>query len=398
MSVNDAVPSHVSPDLVVDFDFLHPAGFDEDPFLALKRLHNGPDIFWTPHNKGHWVATRGEDIRHILSDHDHFSSQSAFIPKSARPPAIPLEIDPPDHMAYRRLLAPAFLPKAISTWSSEARELAISLIEGFRPKGECEFMADFALQVPIIVFLKMCGLPLEHREMLLEWTAAFVRPGNAEIKEETERQRALYIHNLIVERRANPGEDLISRAVNADIGGRKLNDQEAYGLIRGLLGGGLDTVASTMGWIARFLAENPEHRRQLIDDPELIPNAVEELLRRFSVPNIARVVVKDMVYKGVAMKEGEQIFLSACLHGLDTESFENPLEVNFRRSDARTHSTFGQGIHRCPGATLASSELRIFLEEWLKRIPDFRIKPGAAVRTGTGIVHGVLSLPLAWDV
>ncbi len=169
-------------------------------------------------------------------------------------------------------------------------------------------MADFALQVPIIVFLKMCGLPLEHREMLLEWTAAFVRPGNAEIKEETERQRALYIHNLIVERRANPGEDLISRAVNADIGGRKLNDQEAYGLIRGLLGGGLDTVASTMGWIARFLAENPEHRRQLIDDPELIPNAVEELLRRFSVPNIARVVVKDMVYKGVAMKEGEQIF------------------------------------------------------------------------------------------
>ena len=120
------------------------------------------------------------------------------------------------------------------------------------------------------------------------------------------------------------------------------------------------------------------------------------MLRRFSIPTIARIVAKDVEFNGVSLKEGDPILMSACMHGMDERSFDNPLEVDFHRADARKHSVFSQGIHRCPGSTLALAEFKIFLEEWLKRIPDFAVKPGAKVRTGSGIVHSVLSLPLAW--
>lgn len=392
-----AIPAHVPPQLVVDWDFLHAVAGDDDPFLTLKRLHDGPDIFWTPHNKGHWVATRGEDIRRILSDHETFSSRVIFLPAMDRPRIVPAEIDPPHHAAYRALIQPFFYPNAIASWADEARALAASLIDGFRAKGECEFIADFALQLPIIVFMKMCDLPLAHREMLLDWVGPIFRPsGEADIQE-ARAKFTTYLVGIIAERRARPGSDLLSKALAGTIEGRPLDDAEALSIINSLVLGGLDTAASSMGWMALFLAQHPDHRRQLIEEPKLIPNAVEELLRRFGIPTIARVVAKDIVFHGVALKEGDPILMSACLHGMDEQSFENPLEVDFRRADARRHSVFGQGIHRCPGSTLAIAEFKIFLEEWLKRIPDFWIKPGAAVRTGSGIVHSVLSLPLAWN-
>ena len=394
--MSTAVPAHVPSELVVDWDFLHAVAGDEDPFLTLKRLHDGPDIFWTPHNKGHWVATRGDDIRKILSDHATFSSRVIFLPAMDRPRIIPAEIDPPHHAAYRALISPFFYPNASASWAGEARDLAAALIDGFYAKGECEFIADFALQLPIVIFMKMCDLPLDHREMLLQWVGPIFRPtGEADIQEARAKFNA-YLVDIIAARRAHPGNDLLSKTLAGTVEGRPLNDMEAMSITNSLVLGGLDTVASSMGWMALFLAQHPAHRRQLIDEPKLIPNAVEELLRRFSIPTIARIVAKDVAFKGVALKEGDPILMSACMHGMDERSFDNPLEVDFRHADARKHSVFSQGIHRCPGSTLALAEFKIFLEEWLKRIPDFAVKPGAKVRTGSGIVHSVLSLPLAW--
>ena len=390
------LPPHVPAELAVDFDFYRPPGGESDPFEALKRLHQLPDLFWTPHHGGHWVATRGEDIRVILTTPEAFSSRHAFIPKSDRPPIFPLEIDPPEHEKYRNLLVAAFTPPAVADWSGQARELAASLIDGFQARGECEFVADFAQQLPIVIFLRMCGLPAGDREMLLKVVAAAVRPGPAVIKEANRVKLHAYIHDLIAARRAEPGEDMVSRALNADVGGRKLDDREAFGLVHGLIGAGLDTVASSMAWIARFLAENPEHRRQLTQDPGLIPRAIDELMRRYSVPNIARVVREDMTYKGVRMKAGEQILLPACLLGLDERTFNDPMNVDFHRPDARMHCAFSLGAHRCPGGALTLQELRIFLQEWLARIPEFSIKPGAKIDATTGIVHGIVALPLVW--
>jgi cytochrome P450 len=394
---SDGVPAHVPSDLIVDFDFLRVVEGDEDPFFALKRLHEGPDIFWATRNQGHWVATRGDDIRQILSDHETFSSRTVFLPVVDRPRIIPTEIDPPEHAAYRALIAPFFYPNAIGSWADEARRLAASLIDGFYAKGECEFISDFALQLPIIIFMKMCDLPLDDREKLLSWVGPVFRPKSDTDAQEGRGKMNAYVTQLVAERRARPRNDMLSQMLTKTIDGRPLSNAEGINLASTMLLGGLDTVASSMGWMARFLAEHPGHRRQLIDDPKLIANAVEELLRRFSIPTIARIVAKDSVYKGVAMKEGDPVLMSACLHGMDERSFENPLEVDFRRADARRHSVFSQGIHRCPGSTLALAEFRVVLEVWLNRIPDFWIKPGAKVRTGSGFVHTVLSLPLAWE-
>jgi cytochrome P450 len=321
-----------------------------------------------------------------------------FIPKQDRARFLPLEMDPPEHAGYRGVITPVFTPKAVSAWAEEARRLAGDLIDGFHGRGECEFVTEFAQQLPIIVFLKMCNLPLADRPMLLRWIGQSVRPASLADRAEGGRQLGEYVATWLAERRVHPGDDLLSRLVTAEIDGRRMTADEALQMGRAVLGGGLDTVSASMTFAARFLAENPAHAQQLIEDPKLIPNAVDELFRRFPVPNIARVAARDIVWKGATLREGDLILLPTVLHGLDERCFEDPLTVDFRRKSARNHSAFSRGIHNCPGASLARAEMRIFLEEWLQRIPRFRIAAGKAARMGTGIVHSVLALPLSWEV
>jgi cytochrome P450 len=396
MSVNLSLPSHVSADRVVDFDFYKPCEAGGDPFVAWTRLHKGPSVVWTPHNGGHWIATRGELIKTVLTDWERFSSASAFIPKMERPKGVPLEYDPPEHAPLRKTLIPAFTPPAVKIWSEEARRLTIELIDGFKPDGACEFVADFAQQLPIIIFLKMMNLPMEDRLPLLNAVNSTLRPVSEESRAAGRAYMNGYISALVEDRMANPGDDLLSNALKADIGGRRMNVVEAQGLAAGLLGGGLDTVAATMAWIAMFLAENPEHRQQLIDEPARIPKAIEELMRRFSIGNIARVVRDDMEFEGAQLKAGEQILVSSCMHALDESVFDDPWTVDFKRRDSYKHCTFSQGIHRCIGAPLAVQEIKIFMEEWLARIPHFRLDPSDPPVMVTGIVHGVGRLPLVW--
>jgi cytochrome P450 len=391
------VPGHVALDRVVDFDFYKPCEPGGDPFAAWTQLHIGPSVVWTPHNGGHWIATRGEVIKAVLIDWERFSSASAFIPRMDRPKGVPLEYDPPEHAPLRKTLIPAFMPAAVKIWSEEARRLTIDLIEGFKPDGGCEFVADFAQQLPIIIFLKMMNLPMKDRLPLLNAVNSTLRPTSEESRVRGRAFMNAYINALVDERMANPGDDLLSNALKADIGGRSMNVIEAQGLAAGLLGGGLDTVAATIAWIAKFLAENPGHRQQLIDAPATIPKAIEELMRRFSIGNIARVVRDDMEFEGAQLKAGEQILMSTCMHALDVDVFHDPWTVDFKRRDSYKHCTFSQGIHRCIGAPLAVQEIRIFMEEWLTRIPNFRLDPSDPAVMVTGIVHGVERLPLVWD-
>jgi cytochrome P450 len=390
-------PAHVPPELVVDFDFMRPGPEGGDPFEAWSRLHGLPPLVWTPRNGGHWLATRGEDIPVILKNYELFSSRRAFIGMIDRPKAVPLEYDPPEHGPLRKVLIPAFLPKAVSQWSAEARRLSIELIEGFKADGRCEFIHDFAQQLPMIIFLKIVDLPLVHRRMLIKWVSTGLRSTDMAKRVDARTHLNAYLENLLDERLANPGDDLFSAAIQADIGGRKMNRQEALGLASGLLGGGLDTVAATMGWMAMFLAQNPSHRHELVADPKRIPKAIDEMMRRYSIANIARVVKDDMEYLGASLKAGEQILMATCIHGLDERSFEAPTEVRFDRKDSYQHSTLSHGIHRCIGAPLALQEIKIFLEEWLSRIPDFATDPQDPPVMATGIVHGLTRLPLTWD-
>jgi cytochrome P450 len=391
-------PDHVRPDLLIDFDFMRPGPEGGDPFAAWSRLHGLPPLVWTPRNGGHWLATRGEDIPAILKDHRRFSSRRVFIGTIDRPRAVPLEYDPPEHSPLRNVLIPAFSPKAVARWSVEARRLSIELIEGFLKNGRCEFIGDFAQQLPMIIFLKIVDLPLEHRGMLIDWVGTGLRSIDTAKRVDARTRLNAYLENMVEARLAKPGDDLFSMALKADIGGRVMNRQEALGLASGLLGGGLDTVAATMGWMALFLGENPSHRRQLVADPKRIPKAIDELMRRYSIANIARVVRDDMEYLGASLKAGEQILMATCIHGLDERSFESAAEVRFDRKDSYKHSTLSHGIHRCIGAPLASQEMQIFLQEWLARIPDFATDPRDPPVMTTGIVHGLTRLPLRWEV
>lgn len=390
------IPAHVPRNLVFDFDFANVPGAEENVHLAWKRLHEGPDIFWTPHYGGHWVATRAEDIEHIQKDHEHFSHKEFSLPRGVKPFRFaPLEYDPPEHADYRQVISPAFGPAVVAGLEKEARELAIRLIENLKPKGGCEFVSDFARHLPITVFLHMVDLPLSDREKFLEWAEIMVRSPSKEVKQKAFGETVAYLSRYIDERTAHPGKDLISRVVQAKVNGRPMERDEVLGMCTVLFFGGLDTVASMLSFVALFLARNPGHRRQLIDNPDIIPNAIEEFLRRHGLSNTTRVIAKDFDHKGIPFKQGELIQVPISLHGMDERRYENPLEVDFNRKPI--HATFGNGPHRCPGSNLARTELRVFLQEWLSRIPDFQVKPGDKVRTQSGSVNGVVHLPLVWN-
>ncbi len=389
-------PAHVPPDLVVDFDYRDFPGHDSDVHLAWKRLHQGPDLFWSPRHGGYWVATRADDIDVMQIDHERFSYRSITVPSEpGRPPLAPLEYDPPQHGPLRSVLSPAFGPKPMQELDADLRRLSSELLNKIESQGHCEFVDAYAKRLPIVTFLRLVDLPLEDREELLELTELSVRPQSQADQVRAFSGLQQYIGRWIVERQAHPGKDLISRIVNAKIGDRAINEVELGGMMPNVIFGGLDTVASALSFTARCLAENPSVRRQLIDDPKLIPAAIEEFLRRFGIPNTARVVTRDMDYKQVRFREGDLILLPKTLHGLDERRFADPLKIDFGRV-RRPHAAFGDGPHRCPGSFLARLEMRVFLEQWLQRIPDFGIAPGGRVRTSSGPVNGVLHLPLTW--
>jgi cytochrome P450 len=394
-----AKPPHVPDALVVDWDFYNPPGADIDVNAAWKKLHDGPDIVWTPHNGGHWIATRAEDIEFIQKNHDPFSMQKIVIPLMSTPiRLLPLEVDPPDHARFRTIINRFFTPRALKELQDGARQLAIELIDGFKRDGRCDFIRDFSMKLPIVVFMRMVDQPMDDLEQLLAWTEKAVRPKTATDMTEAFHGISYYIAEVIRARQANPGTDILSAVVGADVAGEPIKHDDMTSLLINLLFGGLDTVASALGFAALFLARNPDKRQELIDRPDLIPNAVDELLRLFPPSSTGRLIVRDCDYKGIPFKQGEQIYVRPLLHGMDERKFDNPLEANWERHALeRNYASFGNGPHRCPGAALARSEMRIFIEEWLLRIPHFRPDPDNPPRFGSGMVNAVLHLPLVWD-
>lgn len=393
-----AVPDNVPPELVVDFDFYTLAGKAEDIQLAWAELHKGPDIVWTPHYGGYWIATRAADIQVMQVDHEHFSHNEFDIPLNpGRMKSIPLSLDPPDHTPYRKLLMTGFTPQKVRQYSEVARETAQELVATLKPRGECEFIDDFAKVLPINVFLTMMGLPLSDRDFLLPRAEIAVRSNDIELKARTQGELAGYLMGHIEDRKANPREDLLGMIVNGEVSERALTPHEIMAMSLLVLVGGLDTVASQIGFVAHFLAKNPGHRRELVENPKLAQVACEEFLRRYGLPNTARQLTEDYDYKGLKFKKGDMIQMPKCLYGLDDRINANPEVVDFHRKPSEIkHAAFGAGPHVCPGNVLARRELIIFLEEWLPAIPDFEIDPDRPPVFAAGSVNGVDKLYLKW--
>jgi len=205
-----------------------------------------------------------------------------------------------------------------------------------------------------------------------------------------------YVDARIEEREQTPTDDFIGRLARADIDGRSITREECRITVLNVMLGGLDTVTGSMGFFMNFLARNPGHRRQLIENPEIIPGAIEELLRRHGIFNTGRLVKEECEFGGVTLRKNDLILLPGTLHNLDERRFPDPLEVDFDRPDRGHHATFGFGIHRCLGSNIARAQLRIMLEEWLERIPDFRIGGNGNTEFSSGRANMVTHLPLAW--
>lgn len=390
------VPEHVAPDLVRDYDWLDAKG-EGDPARHFGRLGDQPDLFWTPHHGGHWVSTRYKDMAYIYSHPREFSSRHATLPPP--PFQVPLqEFDGELHKKYRAVLQPFFMPKKIVELEQAARQLTVDLIEGFYAQGECEFVADFASHMPISLVMTLLGLPREDREYLMPLSEMVTRFQSYDERAEAFGKMIEYMRDKIIPaRRANPGDDVFSVFMAARIDDQPISDEQIAQLGALLIGAGLDTVAGMLGFIAQYLADHPDQRRKLVAHPELHKDALEEMLRRFSLANMSRVVSDDIEFKGVQMKKGDLVLLPLTRAGLDPEQYVDPETVDFDRS-IRAHLTFGRGPHQCIGASLARTELLVFLDEWLKRIPDFAVKPGHVVRARIGSANALEALPLVWPV
>jgi cytochrome P450 len=392
-------PDHVSDDRVVDFNIYDPPGMNHGGLHeAWMRLHRPgiPDLIWTPHNGGHWIATRYKDLAHIYADRDHFSSDCIVVPRMFND-QIPSGLKQPLHREFRVLIGKGLSARGIEKIESRMRALTVELIEKVRPKGSCNFMADFAKIFPVHVFLGLTNLPLSDAPMLTQIADSVTHTDSTEEREEGIQAMRDYFEPLIDERLGkNDDDDLFTHVVNGTIQGRPITRTEILRVMSTVLTGGLDTTVNALGFMMHFLAQHPVHRGELVQQMELIPGAIEEMLRRFPLVVLGREVAQDMEYDGVALKRGDMVILPTMLGGLDDRIVDRPLEVDFHRSEC-PHVTFGNGMHKCAGAHLSRTEIKVVLEEWLKRIPEFELESNVTVEYASGITASVNRLPLVWS-
>lgn len=390
-------PPHVPPECVVEVDLYRMPESDRDLHAGWKKLQDSSSrgVFWTPLNGGHWLVTRGSEISRIYADHQNFSSRITIVPRKWGEmfPLKPTTLDPPEHRPYRRLLNEAFSASVVRAAQPRIRELVITAIEPLRERGQCEFISEFAERLPLQVFLHLAELPLEGALALPRYGEQPLRSDGSLTEVPIMDRFANYLRPHVADRKKHPGSDLISRLVATDLDGRPSTEDEAVELCTAALTGGLDTVVSMLGLALAFLAQNPDHRQRLISEPARLRPAIAEMLRRFPIMTKARLVMRDQQIEGITLKAGDMVVLPP-LQGLDEREFEDPLLVDFDRPPAH-NCTFGNGVHRCPGAGLTQLQLELTVAEWLARIPEFALVQPPKFRGG--VLGAMLRLDLHWD-
>lgn len=391
------IPAHVPQELVHPFDYYNMPELKREPHKMIREwVKARPPIFYTPHNGGHWVVTRSADALDMLRQTENFSSAPEYNWAVRKPRTYPQQVDPPDLMEYRKILSPFFSPAAMKVMEPRIRAQAKLLIEKFAGAGEVEFLHGIAEEFPVIVFLQMAGAPLEDRHHLVDLADKAVRDPDRAVRERVVRDLADYVKQAFDARRGKAGDDMLTHMLNAKFRDRELTEGELLGMGVLVFLAGLDTVAAGLSFIMLYLARNPHDYARLREEPALIPNALEELMRVHGVAGMERGVTHDLVYHGVPMKKGDRIQFVPQLYGLDQPGIEDPLKVDITREIA-PHLIFGAGPHRCIGSHLARTEMRVFIEEWTKAIPAFSLKPGFEIEMRGGNVWSPIKLPLVWQ-
>lgn len=395
-----AVPSHVPTDRVIDFDIFNPPGIETDYFAAWTALLDGPGLVWSTANGGHWIAARGDIVRQLWADADRLSSECLAVTPGLGEVMqfIPLQSDGAAHKAFRTPVVKGFASRFITALEPGVDAAARELIEGLRDRGECDFVAEFAEILPLNIFLNLIDVPLEDRPRLRQLGVQLTRPDGSMTVEGLKQAADDYLWPFIERRMREPSDDLFSRILALPVGDRPWSIDEAQRMCRNLLFGGLDTVAAMVGMVALHLARHPDDQRLLRGNPDMIPAATDELMRRYPTVAVSRNAIVDVEVDGFTIRKGDLVYLPSVLHNLDPACFDAPGAVQFDRGLTPVrHTTMGVGAHRCVGAGLARMEVIVFLREWLAGMPDISLDPARPVTMKGGNVGACTSLPLVWE-
>lgn len=398
-----SVPAHVDPARVIEFDVFADHRYSDmaRPHDALARLADdiGRGIFWSPYNGGHWVLNSHALIFEAKRTPEIFSNIGVAslppMPPELEPWLPPLGMDAPEHMKYRMPLMHAFSPDRVRAMEGDIRALAASLIDGFKDRGHCEFVDALAEPLPLIIFMKLMGMDVSRLKEFRSWVK-LMPSGNIEERTQAHTNINAMMGELIAARRAKREDDLISTLIDCEIDGRTLDDRQMLGMSMLLFGAGLDTVTNTLSLTMEHIARDPALQDRLRAEPQMIPEAVEELMRLYDVTISVRRVGKDTEFHGVAMKADDRVLLVNANGDTDPAVYPDGATFDLDREN-KTHLVFGVGPHRCAGAHLARLEFRVFLEEWFRRMPNVRLDPARPVNYRYTLLLSAENLDLLWD-
>ncbi len=385
-------------DWATDFDHLDPA-WGTDQHAIFDDLRERCPVAHTDRFHGAYLVTRYDDVAAVAYDTEHFSSRTVIVNESPADEmagiAPPITSDPPDHSAARRMLLPAFAPRKIDGWESITRQICRDVLDGLDSSGTIDAATQYAQHIPVLVIAQMLGLPDDDGDRFRVWLHELLEVGPAEPEVGARAFGEIYgyLRGHIEQRRAEPADDLLGFLLGLEQDGEPLTTPHIIGTATLLLLAGIDTTWSSIGSSIWHLARNPSDRERLVSDPALMPSAVEELLRAYAPVIMARYVASDTELSGVPLCAGQRVLLPFPAANRDPSRFTDADQVIIDRVENR-HVTFGLGIHRCLGSNLARMELRVALEEWLVRFPNFELADPDAVTWSVGQIRGPRRLPI----
>ena len=385
-------------DWATDFDHFDQR-FVDDPYPIYDELRQQCPVAHTDRYGGVNVLTTFEDVADAAHDPERFTSRRIIISEvsTERRGVIlpPINLDPPDHSEPRRALLPFFNPNNIARWEEPIRQICQRRLDDLDGATECDLAVDYARHIPGDVTAAMLGVPQSEADQFRHWVHDLLEVGPTDVEVEKAATDAIiaYMHELMADRRANGGDDVITYLFEQRVDGEPIPDQDLAKMLFLFMIAGIDTTWSGLGSSLLHLATHPDDRRRLVAEPELVPTATEEFLRAYSPVYVGRIATDDTEIKGCPVGEGEWVMLAFPAANRDPAVFEAPDEVQIDRQQNR-HAAFGLGVHRCLGSNLARLEMNVAIEMWLERFPEFALTDPDQVTFSAGNVRGPRSIPV----
>ena len=396
-----ARPAHVPESLFWDRSLAEFNNELDDPFIAAARLLDGPPLIWARdavQGRPGWVIARHALLQEAFMDWESFSSEGGMdlsLMLGVDWNLNPVNIDPPKHTGYRKVLLPMFTPKAVSHMEQSVRDTCDMLIARFAERGRCEFVGEFAMPFPTYIFLSLMGMPIDMAQQFFQWEQDLLHGTEIEGRVIAARSILAYLEGHLAEQKKQPATPLMAAIIGAEIDGNKLNDGEILGMFYTFYVGGLDTVYATISWSMRYIATRPDFQQFLRDNPDKLNKAIDELIRMFSVVSTQRRVTRDMTFHGVEMRKDDLVVMPIFIACRDPAAYPSPHEADLERKTQML--SFATGPHLCLGMHLARREIRIAIETFLGKFDNIRIPAGEHYTFHAGPTFNVDTLPLTWD-